>query len=71
MGVKELYVSEGNEEKLKKRIQNDIDKYDECISNGINVLYFTYELNKIPNNCFHELILTEEKLKEKITNLIN
>lgn len=60
-----------NEEKLKKRIQNDIDKYDECISNGINVLYFTYELNKIPNNCFHELILTEEKLKEKITNLIN
>ena len=98
MGVKELYVSDGNvvdstyvfmiledgtpsltwymgnqkvEEKLKKRIQNDIDKYDECISNGINVLYFTYELNKIPNNCFHELILTEEKLKEKITNLIN
>ena len=59
-----------DEEFLEKIIDN-IDKYDECISNGINVLYFTYELNKIPNNCFHELILTEEKLKEKITNLIN
>ena len=60
-----------NNDKLKKRIQNDIDKYNECISNGVNVLYFTYELNKIPNNCFHELIINENELKEKITKLIN
>ena len=60
-----------NNDKLKKRIQNDIDKYNECISNGVNILYFTYELNKIPNNCFHELIINENELKEKITKLIN
>ena len=59
-----------NEEKLNKRIQNDIDKYNECISNGVNILYFTYELNKTPENCFHELILHEKELKEKIINLI-
>lgn len=61
---------EDNDDKLKKRIENDIDKYNECISNGINVLYFTYELTKIPDNCFHELILNENDLKEKIISLI-
>lgn len=60
-----------NTNKLKKRIQNDVDKYNECISNGIRILYFTYELKKIPHNCFHELILDEKILKEKIINLIH
>ena len=47
-------------------------------SKNVNTAIFLYLffkisvlINKIPNNCFHELILTEEKLKEKITNLIN
>ena len=61
---------EDNEEKLSKRIQNDIEKYNECISNGIKILYFTYELSKIPANCFHELIFDEKELKDKITKLI-
>ena len=56
--------------KLEKRIQNDVDKYNECISNGVNILYFTYELHKAPENCFHELILNENELKQKIINLI-
>lgn len=60
-----------NSDKLKKRIQNDVDKYNECISNNVKVLYFTYELDKIPENCFHELILNEKDLKQKIINLIN
>lgn len=60
-----------SEEKLNKRIENDKIKYKECIENGINLLYFTYELNKKPNNCFHNLIFSENELKEKITKLIN
>lgn len=61
---------EDNEEKLDKRIQNDIEKYNECVDNGVRVLYFTYELAKTPINCFHELIFDEEELKNKIIKLI-
>lgn len=55
-----------NEDKLNKRIKNDSDKYNECISNGVNILYFTYELKSKPKNCFHELIFEEEELKKII-----
>lgn len=59
-----------NEEKLEKRIQNDIEKYSECTVNGVKILYFTYELTKTPINCFHELIFEEKELKNKIMDLI-
>jgi len=49
---------------------NDKVKYKECIENDVTLLYFTYELNKKPNNCFHDLIFDENELKEKINNLI-
>ena len=61
---------EDNEEKLNKRIQNDIEKHNECISNGVKILYFTYELSKTPTNCFYELIFDEKELKDKIIKLI-
>lgn len=54
--------------KLERRINNDKIKYDECIKNNVYIFYFTYELTKKPENCFHELIFKEEELKNKILN---
>ena len=56
--------------KLERRIHNDKVKYEECINNNVNIFYFTYELKKKPENCFHELIFSEEELKNNIEKLI-
>lgn len=66
---KTRYLSD-NDDKLEKRIENDKIKYQECNDNGVHLLYFSYEINKKPNNCFHELIFDENKLKETIIQLI-
>ena len=60
-----------SDNKLEHRINNDKIKYDECVNNGVKIFYFSYELTKTPNNCFHELIFDEKELKNKIINLIN
>lgn len=59
-----------NEIKLDKRVKNDLEKYNECVKNNVTILYFTYELKKKPDNCFHELIFNENDLKEIINKLI-
>lgn len=60
-----------NEDKLSRRMKNDEDKRLECKVNGVELIYFTYELKKAPTNCKHELIFNEQELENKIKSLIN
>lgn len=60
-----------NEDRLQRQINNDKEKYEECLENGVNLFYFTYEMKEKPENCFHDLLFLEEDLKNKIINSIH
>lgn len=61
---------DGSDEKLSRIMQNDEEKIMECEKNNVSLLHFTYELRKKPDNCFYELFLKEDDLRDKINNLI-
>lgn len=65
------YTKEINEKELQHRIQNDKDKLKECNENGINILYFSYEIKRTPRKWFYRLIVNENELKNKILEIIN
>lgn len=59
------------EEKLKRQRFNDKVKIQECEQNGVNLLFYTYELRCKPSNCWYELLRDEKQLKNKILNIIS
>lgn len=54
-----------NDETLQKTIQRDINKYNLCKQNNIDILYFTNEKN-IPEEYIGELLTNEEDLLKRI-----
>lgn len=60
-----------NEQRLQKQIDNDKEKYKECLENGVSLFYFTYEMKEKPENCFHDMFFLEEDLKNKIISSIH
>lgn len=61
----------GGDGKFMKMCQNDIDKYNECVSNDITILYFSYERHTIPDNYFAKVYWDMNEFKNKILMVIN
>lgn len=60
----------GGEEKYKRTIELDKEKFNECKENGVELLYFAYEANTVPTVYLSEVYTDENKFKEKILNHI-
>ena len=61
----------GGEEKFKRTQILDKEKYDECINNGVTILYFMYEPYIDISDFFSTVYTNEIEFKNKINKLIN
>lgn len=61
----------GGEDKFKRIQILDKEKYDECIDNGVTILYFMYEPYINTSNFFTTVYTNEIEFKNKINKLIN
>lgn len=60
----------GNIDKFERTLFLDKEKYKECIDNNINLFYFSYEKETVPNEYFSKVYVSENNLINDIKELI-
>ena len=56
---------------LEETQKRDLKKYEECVKNDINLLYFTYNIKEKPEKYISNIFTNFNELKEEINSLIN
>ena len=57
-------------EKFERIKLLDKEKYDECVLNNVNILYFSYEKYSIPSEYFSQIYIDENNFLNKINKII-
>jgi hypothetical protein len=59
----------GGENKFKRCVELDTEKYKECTLQGITLLYFSYGEHKVPSEYFEKVYTDEKEFIEKLKEL--